>query len=90
MYYDSTIVLECRILHTTTPPLSLYWKKEDKVFTARDRPGVSLEYEKVPGISTTRMYISHVTREDSGNYTCMSDIALPDTVTLVVTTGEAV
>jgi len=80
----STIGLECRISHITIPPLSLYWKKEGKVFHARDRPGISLESEKVPGVSTTRLFISHVTTQDSGNYSCMSDIARPDIVTLVV------
>ena len=84
----STIGLECRISHLSTPPLSLYWKKEGKVFTARDRPGISLESEKVPGVSTTRLFISHVTTDDSGNYSCWSDIARPDTVLLVVMRGK--
>ena len=83
----STIGLECRISHLSTPPTSLYWKKEGKVFTARDRPGISLESEKVPGVSTTRLFISHVTTQDSGQYSCCSDIATPDTVRLVVTRG---
>ena len=83
----STIGLECRISHLSTPPTSLYWKKEGKVFTARDRPGISLESEKVPGVSTTRLFISHVTTDDSGQYSCCSDIATPDTVRLLVTRG---
>merc|ERR1740137_447933 len=83
----STVGLECKISQLTIPPLSLYWKKEGKVFHARDRPGISLESEKVPGVSTTRLFISHVTTQDSGNYSCMSDIARPDTVKLVVTTA---
>merc|ERR1719470_665222 len=81
----STIGLECRISHISTTPTSLYWKKEGKVFTARDRPGISLESEKVPGVSTTRLFISHVTADDSGQYSCCSDIATPETVRLVVT-----
>ena len=84
----STIGLECRISHLSTPPTSLYWKKEGKVFTARDRPGISLESEKVPGVSTTRLFISHVTTDDSGQYSCCSDIATPDTVRLLVTRGR--
>ena len=84
----STIGLECRISHLSTPPTSLYWKKEGKVFTARDRPGISLESEKVPGVSTTRLFISHVTTDDSGEYSCCSDIATPDTVRLVVMKGR--
>ena len=84
----STIGLECRISHLTAPPLSLYWMKEGKVFTARDRPGISLESEKVPGVSTTRLFISHVTSQDSGEYSCCSDIAQQDTVRLAVTRGK--
>ena len=84
----STIELKCRISHLSTPPTSFYWKKEGKVFTARDRPGISLESERVPGVSTTRLFISHVTTQDSGQYSCCSDIATPDTVMIVVTKGQ--
>ena len=84
----STIGLECRISHLSTPPTSLYWKKEGKVFTARDRPGISLESEKVPGVSTTRLFISHVTTQDAGQYSCCSDIATTDTVRLLVMKGR--
>merc|ERR1711892_837680 len=83
--HGSTVGLECRISHLTIPPTSLYWKKEGKVFHARDRPGISLESEKVPGVSTTRLFISHVTSQDSGEYSCCSDIAKEDIVRLVVT-----
>ena len=86
--YGSTVGLECRISHLTIPPTALYWKKEGKLFHARDRPGISLESEKVPGVSTTRLFISHVTSQDSGEYSCCSDIAQQDTVRLVVTRGK--
>ena len=84
----STVGLECRISHLTIPPTALYWKKEGKVFHARDRPGISLESEKVPGVSTTRLFISHVTSQDSGQYSCCSDIAQQDTVRLLVMRGK--
>merc|ERR1719233_970718 len=86
----STVGLECRISHLSSPPTALYWKKEGKVFTARDRPGISLEVEKVPSVSTTRLFISHVTTKDSGEYSCWSDIARPDSVKLVVTRGSPI
>jgi len=86
----STAGLECRISHVSSPPTSLYWQKAGKVFTARDRPGISLEMEKMPGVSTTRLFISHVTPRDSGEYSCCSDIATPATVTLVVTRASPV
>merc|ERR1711892_108126 len=86
----STVGLECRISHLTIPPTALYWKKEGKVFHARDRPGISLESEKVPGVSTTRLFISHVTSQDSGQYSCCSDVAQQDTVRLLVTKASPV
>jgi len=81
----STVGLECKISGLTTPPLSLYWKRGSRVLTAKERPGISLESEKVPGVSTARLFLSHVTLRDSGNYSCISDLATPAQVTLLVT-----
>ena len=69
------------------PPHSLYWTRDGRVFTAKDRPGISLESEKVVSVSTSKLFISHVKRTDSANYTCVSDIAKPDSVQLVVSQG---
>jgi len=81
----STVGLECRIQGLPSPPLSLYWKRDSKVLTAKERPGISLESEKVPGVSTARLFLSHVSHEDSATYSCVSDLAPPATVQLVVT-----
>merc|ERR1712210_48042 len=81
----STVGLECRIQGLPSPPLSLYWKRGDRVLTATERPGISLESEKVPGVSTARLYLSHTTVEDSHTYSCLSDIAEPASVQLIVT-----
>ena len=69
------------------PPHSLYWTRDGRVFTAKDRPGISLESEKVVTVSTSKLFISHIKMADSANYTCVSDIAKPDSVQLVVTQG---
>merc|ERR1719229_1747965 len=81
----STVGLECRIQGLPSPPLSLYWKRDSKVLTAKERPGISLESEKVPGVSTARLFLSHVSHKDSATYSCVSDLAPPATVQLVVT-----
>merc|ERR1719331_1925598 len=81
----STVGLECRIQGLPSPPLSLYWKRGNRVLTAKERPGISLETEKVPGVSTARLFLSHVSHKDSATYSCVSDLAPPATVQLVVT-----
>eukprot|EP00092_Neocalanus_flemingeri_P084683 GFUD01106420.1.p1 GENE.GFUD01106420.1~~GFUD01106420.1.p1 ORF type:complete len:381 (+),score=137.72 GFUD01106420.1:161-1303(+) len=82
------IVLECLVSGLSSPPLSLYWEKGNKVVTAKERPGVSLETEKVAGVSRISLYIGSVELSDTGNYTCVSDTAKRETVLLVVTQGE--
>ena len=86
----STAGLECLIPAADVLPSSLYWEKEGKVLTARKRPGISLEVEKLPGVSTTRLLISKVTPEDSGLYSCASDISSSATVWLIVSPGSSV
>jgi hypothetical protein len=81
----STVGLECRISGLASPPLSLYWQRGSRVLTAKERPGISLESEKVPGISTARLFLSHVSPRDTANYSCISDLAAPASVLLVVT-----
>ena len=91
------------------PPVALYWTRDGHVFTAKDRPGISLESEKVimmimmiimmmmmmiiiapakvVSVSSSKLFISHVRLGDSANYSCVSDIARPDSIQLVVTQG---
>jgi len=83
----STVGLECTISQMAQPPLSLYWKLDGAVVTAKDRPGISLESERVPGVSRARIFISNVREDDSGNYSCVSDIARPASVLVIVTKG---
>lgn len=77
------------IPHVSVAPSSLYWTKDGKVFTAKDRPGISLESERFVSVSTSKLFISHVSVTDSANYSCVSDIAKPDSVQLVVSQGRS-
>ena len=69
------------------PPLSLYWEKGNKVVTAKERPGVVLETEKLAGTSRLHLFFASAELSDTGNYTCVSDTAQTKTVLLVVTVG---
>jgi len=82
------VVLECLVSGLNSPPLSLYWEKGNKVITAKERPGVSLETEKLVGVSRISLYIGRTVLSDTGNYTCVSDMAKTETVLLVVTQGD--
>merc|ERR1711887_174176 len=82
------IELECLVSGLATPPLSLYWEKGNKVVSARERPGVSLETEKVAGVSRINLYIGSTEISDTGNYTCVTDTDKTKTVLLVVTQGD--
>jgi len=81
------IELECLVSGLATPPLSLYWEKHNKVLRAKETPGVSLETEKVAGVSRVGLYIGSAGVSDTGNYTCVTDTDQTETVLLVVTQG---
>ena len=56
----STIALHCSISHLEAPPSSLYWTRNGRVFTAKDRTGISLESEKVATTSSSKLFISRI------------------------------
>jgi len=81
------VQLDCRISGLKTTPSSLYWTKDGTVLNARVRSGISLEVEKLPGVSRSTLFLSHASKKDSGSYACMSDVALPANISLFVTEG---
>jgi len=81
------IQLECRISGLKKPPLSLYWTKDGIVLNARVRSGISLEVEKLPGISHSTLFLSNLNSKDSGEYSCMSDVAPRANISLVIAEG---
>ena len=78
------VMLECLISGLTSPPMSIYWEKGSKVMTVKERSGVSIETEKMAGVSRSSLYIARTELSDTGNYSCVSD-ALTEAVLLVVT-----
>ena len=57
--------------------------------TARARSGLSLETEKLPGVSRVKLYLEAVTSSDTGRYSCISDITPSAVVQLIVSKGES-
>jgi len=78
------ITLECHVSGLVTPPSVLLWKQGDREINARLKPGISLETEKVAGVSRASLYLASVSLADTGNYTCVTDDKT-HTVLLVVT-----
>eukprot|EP00091_Calanus_sinicus_P020898 TRINITY_DN5974_c0_g1_i8.p1 TRINITY_DN5974_c0_g1~~TRINITY_DN5974_c0_g1_i8.p1 ORF type:complete len:374 (-),score=116.29 TRINITY_DN5974_c0_g1_i8:26-1147(-) len=81
------VMLECLISGLASPPMSIYWEKGSKVMTVKERSGVSMETEKMAGVSRSSLYIARTELSDTGNYSCVSD-ALTEAVLLVVTQDE--
>ncbi|XP_050698832.1 cell adhesion molecule 1-like [Eriocheir sinensis] len=52
------------------------------------RGGVSVEIEKTPKCTTSRLFLTRATKQDSGNYTCAPTEAQPSTVLVHVVRGE--
>ena len=80
-------MLECLISGLTRPPMSIYWEKGSKVMTVKERSGVSIETEKMAGVSRSSLYIARTELSDTGNYSCVSD-GLIEAVLLVVTQDD--
>merc|ERR1711915_1138447 len=78
------ITLECHVSGLVTAPSVLLWNQGDREIKPRLKPGISLETEKVVGVSRASLYLSSVSLADTGNYTCVTDVKA-HTVLLVVT-----
>ena len=57
--------------------------------TAKERPGLALETEKLAGQAQVRLRWAAVRLADTGNYTCVTDTAT-QTVLLVITAGNTI
>jgi len=86
--YGSGFGLECILSGSDTSTTKLYWKKDNEVVTAKQRPGISLETERFKDSSRSHLYVSKAHLKDSGNYSCISDNTHTASVLLVVTPGS--
>ena len=68
-------------------PSYLSWEREGAALSARQRPGLSLETERLGGQSRARLFFDTVRAGDSGKYSCTTDLADTQSVHLVVGKG---
>ena len=61
-----SVSLECRLEGLSTPPVSLYWERGNKVITANQRPGTVLDTEKLATVSRVTLHLARVELQDTG------------------------
>ena len=66
------------------PPKHLYWTHNKLVLTPKNRPGLSLESEKLSGFSISKLVLVDVGLEDEGIYACVTDVTPPKEVELII------
>ncbi|XP_066981553.1 irregular chiasm C-roughest protein-like isoform X1 [Macrobrachium rosenbergii] len=85
----STISLTCIVNSQTESVGSVKWFRGPmELDYDSPRGGVSLEVEKTPARTTSKLFLTRATRRDSGNYTCAPQHADPATVLVQVVNGE--
>ena len=102
IHAGSPVHLECVISHFVIPPMSVNWTHNDKLLDKSHYSGLSHKVDTNTTLSSNLSMTTMLTSfsssvkilvamdNDSGNYTCWTDITTPATITLHVidTTGE--
>ncbi|XP_068230741.1 hemicentin-1-like [Palaemon carinicauda] len=88
--HGSTISLQCEVQAGVEAVGPVHWLKgADTLNYSSPRGGISMEVEKTPTKTMSKLYITRAFRADSGNYTCAPLFAKPDSVMVhVVNAGE--
>ena len=55
-----------------------------RVISPKTRAGVSIESERLSGMSFSKLVVVNVTAADAGVYSCVTDVTQPADVTLIV------
>ncbi|XP_071543564.1 LOW QUALITY PROTEIN: uncharacterized protein [Panulirus ornatus] len=88
--HGSTISLHCEVEAGVEAVGPVLWYEGASTLNySSPRGGISMEVEKTPTKTMSKLYITRAVRQDSGNYTCAPKFALPDSVIVhVVNAGE--
>ncbi|XP_063879308.1 palladin-like isoform X2 [Scylla paramamosain] len=85
----STIRLTCRVNTHSDHVGGVTWFRDAHALDYDSpRGGVSVEIEKTPSYTTSKLFITRATKEDVGNYTCMPHFADSASVQVHVVNGE--
>ena len=79
-----TLALECTVSRLKVPPKMLHWKHRYTVLTPNERPGLSLESEKLAGVSHTKLVIVDLKPSDEGPYHCVTDASRSASIRLFI------
>lgn len=82
------LTLECTLSRLPSPPSDFFWTHNEAVITPKDRSGVSLESEKLAGVSHSKIVIVDLKPEDAGTYACVSDLAPKAQVQVVIDSAD--
>jgi hypothetical protein len=80
----SILTLDCQVSGLIMPPTSFYWTHNEVVITPKNRPGLSLESEKLSGMSLSKLVVVNLTPDDAGTYACVTDVTRPEEVELYI------
>ncbi|CAL4074916.1 unnamed protein product, partial [Meganyctiphanes norvegica] len=81
----STISLQCDVTAGSKAIGPVRWYLGGRTLNyTQERGGISMEVEKTPTYTTSKLYVTRATRKDSGNYTCKPKFAKSDSVTVHV------
>jgi len=78
------MILECLVSGLLAPPKTLHWLKGGQKVTAKERPGLSIETERLAASSRAVLVFGSAEVGDTGNYTCVAD-ETTQTVLFIVT-----
>ncbi|XP_042231107.1 uncharacterized protein LOC121872429 [Homarus americanus] len=85
----STIKLTCHVTtHEDNIGVVTWYRDSNELDYDSPRGGVSLEIEKTPTRTISKLFLTRAMRGDSGNYSCVPHLADPASVMVHVVNGE--
>ncbi|XP_068220444.1 opioid-binding protein/cell adhesion molecule homolog [Palaemon carinicauda] len=84
IHSGSSLMLVCLLKGATEPPTFVFWYRGDRMINYDKERGVTVDNTK----KLSKLYVTSVSREDEGNYTCLPSNASPASVSVTVVQRE--